>query len=1082
MAATPIVQHTICKYETYAIINDNEKIPMNPRYLLPILKADERLIRSYDGDVIESVLDQTYFTLGDQDFKVSIEVVEKEVTADDFFNNYILPNGNYKNVEDLMKLISIASCSKGLLLSVYYMLYYSDEQEIINLSFLDKINTMNECDLYDIVLNTMEELVLLENPIKYQDYIPTIEVDQMDLYNPNGDRQDAYHYDGETLGDVIPINVATNVFSYKNTYTFESNTLYFDEWKDLKIEASDIESEILDVDKADNLISSYEVSESSQVSGEPLKWKIVIRNGIDSIGKAYGYWNKTGIRGSSVDNYLTTKEETVLWGIIGRYKQYFDDVNSTVTLDGKLMTITKDGTIINNTDNLTIIIPAGTPFAFKHRFYTVDKSWHSSERIVFDNRDEFYYLPAEIKIPPHNSWKMPNGDNSSSYYRYEPDSDAYVAYINNGTYSIKEHFNAGSFAHNNSFITFYVERSDRWWSEYENDFELGSMTDLGYCVDGNNNEIDTKRAIRINKDAKMRALTFYPGGIFGTNGYIKNNTRYTKVLIPELTINAVGMKMIKLTGYRVVDYVITTVVQTAVKVYNVIKNALKAAWDWFTGLFTKEETVESVEYVTETVETHETRTEPFYYTQQQTLYHTIKIRNIVLDANDIYYFGGVFTDENGETVTISDFSTCTLSLGQSDIVVIPAITDEDRNKIKNSLKVDNNGIHIPVKLSVTNGMVATKEADFGVDEDKKPVLLKLGDLSPSNLYTQLCFYTNAEWTYNSKHYYGYGKFHINIDNNANMNEILLLINDLYTPSSIYDPICKFVKSANATFVSSIKFERTNTVIDSVNTGNGQSAELPVLFLDAVTKQADDSGDYELYIQNNKVTLGPANCAMSKSGNISIKNRYKLTLTLNENFISRIGSEAAKNNLLKVTNNSNIHNGFVWNHTTNETVVANTLYHINLFSYVIDSFIIKINKPNTTSSDYSTIADDAMFLFDGAEISIVVKTTDDVKSPYTYDATTNIVNGVLTAYNGGYWESNIVMNANGENDNKSLMKYKLSMQVANDNVDSDVNLTAEQKAETKNNMQPVLYGKIPTVYDLYYYNGNIYNGITNKVDE
>jgi len=124
----------------------------------------------------------------------------------------------------------------------------------------------------------------------------------------------------------------------------------------------------------------------------------------------------------------------------------------------------------------------------------------------------------------------------------------------------------------------------------------------------------------------------------------------------------------------------------------------------------------------------------------------------------------------------------------------------------------------------------------------------------------------------------------------------------------------------------------------------------------------------------------------------------------------------------------------------------------------------------------------MFLFDGAEISIVVKTTDNVKPPYDYDTTTDIVNGVLTAYNGGYWNSNIVLNANGENDNKSLMKYKLSMQVANDNVDSDANLTAEQKAETKNNMQPVLYGKIPTAYDLYYYNGNIYNGITNKVDE
>ena len=1082
MAATPIVQHTICKYETYAIINDNEKIPMNPRYLLPILKADERLIRSYDGDVIESVLDQTYFTLGDQDFKVSIEVVEKEVTSDDFFNNYILPNGNYKNVEDLMKLISIASCSKGLLLSVYYMLYYSDEQEIINLSFLDNINTMNECDLYDIVLNTMEKLVLLENPIKYQDYIPTIEVDQMDLYNPNGDRQDAYHYDGETLGDAIPINIATNVQSYKNTYTFESNIIYFDEWKDLQVEASDIESEILGVDKTAGLIDYYEPSETSQLSGETTKWKIVIRNGINSDGIAYGYWNKTGIRGNSSDNYLS-KEKS--YGLFGKSIQYFDDLISTVALDGKLMTITKDGTIINNTDNLTIIIPAGTLFAFKHRFYTIDDGWFTSGRMLFDNRDKFYSLPAEIKIPPHNSWKMPNGDNSSTYYSRNNGNvliSKYTEYVTNGTYEVKEHFNAGSFVHNDTPTVFYVERSDRWWSEYENDFELGSMTDLGYYVDENNNESDTKRKIRINKDAKMRALTFYPGGIFGTNGYIKNNTRYTKVLIPELTINAVGIKMIKLTGYKVVDYVITTVVQTAVKVYNVIKNALKAAWDWFTGLFTKEETVESVEYVTETVETHETRREPFYYTQQQTLYHTIKIKNIILDANDIYYFGGEFKDEYGNTVMLSDYSTCTLSIGQSDIVIIPAITDEDRNKIKYSLKVDNNGMHIPVKLSVTNGMVATKEADFGIDEDKKPVLFTLGDFSPGNLYSKLYFYTNAEWTYNSKHYYGYGKFHINIDDNGNIDEVLSLINDLYTPSSIYDPICKFVKSANATFVSSIKFERTNTVIDSVNTGNGRSAELPVLFLDAVTKQTDDSGDYDLYIQNNKVTLGPANCAMSKSGNISIKNRYKLTLTLNENFIARIGSEAAKNNLLKVTSNSNIHNGFVWNHTTNETVVANTLYHINLFSYVIDSFVIKINKPNTTSSDYSAIADDAMFLFDGAEISIVVKTTDNVKPPYDYDTTTDIVNGVLTAYNGGYWNSNIVLNANGENDNKSLMKYKLSMQVANDNVDSDANLTAEQKAETKNNMQPVLYGKIPTAYDLYYYNGNIYNGITNKVDE
>ena len=1040
MSATPIVQHTLCKYETYAIINNNVRIPMNPRYLTPLLKDDNRLITSYTSDVIESVMDKEYARIGDLEFTISIEVVEKEVSAKDFLDQYIIPRGNYKNVEDLTKLISIASCSKGLLLSVYYMLYYADDDDIIDLSFLDNIDSMNEADLYNVVLNTMENLYLEENPIKYEDYIPTIEVDEMDVYSPHGD-SDTYKYNSN---DELIIGTH-ETSTYRNTIDLNTTDLTYKGIVKDEIVYDDVEINVFKKDKDANLISSY-IATDFDSDNNPTRWTITINNGMSSNGNAFGYWNKTRVNTGNAYNY--TKQHILF------KDYYYDEYDNYSDTIGKLMTITKDGVIRNNTTDLTIILPAGTRFMYKYRFKGTNTN------------DDTYEIPYEVKIEPGDVWKMPNGLGETSNYesRYDSILNLVTMAIMSGQ---PKEWACGSFEHSDSAagvrMTIYVERvSRKWWSEYKEDLELGNIR---YTYDESLYTNESRNIpFSINNIQKTKALTFYAGSTFGGSGYIKNNTELTKIHFDEIILNAEGMKLIQVTKNKVIDVIITKVVEIAYTVFKTIQTIVTGIFNWFKGLFTKEETVATTEYRTETITETEQRTVTYTEYERNLIHHTIIIRNIDILPGEMYRFGATYTDNSGKQFNFDEYSTCTISFvnhsgfGESavstyDFTVQPA---SDSIGVNNTVLVQDAKIKINSILTLTPDMFTTSASGFGYTDDKKKVYVH-----KSGSTYLVDFYTNMYWSVDGASHNAIVQWQKSITKKK--------YDQLTSATSNgTDPLSKMFyfssSNGNNSYIKSLSFRKNPAAeIESVNKHDGKVSNVTDVRLLPVWNNSTAS--YDFTIQTNKIIVSPANTAFSSTGNISITNKYILDIYLKDTFIKKIGNLAARDLIIPIKQDA-IDTGFVWDNATNETVVDNVLYHINNAYSIINNLKIKFGKPDGISDDllsgfinfvrwffgaeisnFNTIKSDVMFMLENTDIHIYVPEFSNTK-PYVTTTFVDIITPSMRENNCFSW-------------NTTSTEVLANTDIAHCNVYTP---TAATPAKL---VTPI------TEYELYYYNGSIY---------
>lgn len=180
--AEPIKQHLVESWDIYSIVygsgNSKEKIPLNPRYLIPLLKNDKTAIASYSGP-IEQTYETNYASYGDLKYTLTIEVIENEMSLSDFIEKVLLKKYSVNNHSTIQKLLSLSACTKSLILSVIYLLYVSDDDNILfDLSELDNIS-----ELYKYTLNKLNSMMVEENPVKLAaaNYIPKIESEDFDF-------------------------------------------------------------------------------------------------------------------------------------------------------------------------------------------------------------------------------------------------------------------------------------------------------------------------------------------------------------------------------------------------------------------------------------------------------------------------------------------------------------------------------------------------------------------------------------------------------------------------------------------------------------------------------------------------------------------------------------------------------------------------------------------------------------------------------------------------------------------------------------------------------------------------------------
>ena len=125
--ATVVETESTKYFYIYEISCDGVVIPFNPKYLISYLLNDKLLLQSYSGDVYESVRG-TWGTLGTGDqtiqFSLTLEVNTIRLSIseliDAIYNNY-----NFNSIENVRKLILLAACSKAMLISLLYLIFYN---------------------------------------------------------------------------------------------------------------------------------------------------------------------------------------------------------------------------------------------------------------------------------------------------------------------------------------------------------------------------------------------------------------------------------------------------------------------------------------------------------------------------------------------------------------------------------------------------------------------------------------------------------------------------------------------------------------------------------------------------------------------------------------------------------------------------------------------------------------------------------------------------------------------------------------------------------------------------------------------
>jgi len=312
--ATPIKQHTIETYNIYSIVYGNDestrtKIPMDPRYLIPLLKNDERLIAAYRDDITKSIENYQYASIGELNLTLTVNVVDNEMSIEDFINNVLFTRYDYDNYDSIVKLLSIAACTKALLLSTLFVLYYGDytaNEDLINLKFLDYIEDDKEFSLYNYILTQLNSLLTTVNPVQAADYIPTIEVTEIDNFTSS-----SLEKFGCELSNCVYVNQPS---VYSNLKTLEGNHVYIEEITNVTATKQREFKEMFTLDIYYKNISSIEDT------SEPDTWNV-----------------------------------------------YLNDFPTAL-----LMSLYKNS-ITNNTKNLTFIFPKGFKYKYQHGLFKDDR-------------------------------------------------------------------------------------------------------------------------------------------------------------------------------------------------------------------------------------------------------------------------------------------------------------------------------------------------------------------------------------------------------------------------------------------------------------------------------------------------------------------------------------------------------------------------------------------------------------------------------------------------------------------------------------------------------------------------------------
>lgn len=188
--AEPIDQNTIQTYDTYTIKIDNDRdhdIPLNAFYLVPYLKNDNNEKSKYSNSNIIPIKNKTYFTLGDLNFDVTINVEDHLMTADEFVNRVLFVKyPSIRDHEKITRLLSILPCTKAIYLGVLCILLnsgeYQDDGEdpiLDRMQFLADLRDLKQIDVYNFVLDELLKMINNKNPINAEDYYPKIEYEQL---------------------------------------------------------------------------------------------------------------------------------------------------------------------------------------------------------------------------------------------------------------------------------------------------------------------------------------------------------------------------------------------------------------------------------------------------------------------------------------------------------------------------------------------------------------------------------------------------------------------------------------------------------------------------------------------------------------------------------------------------------------------------------------------------------------------------------------------------------------------------------------------------------------------------------------
>ena len=214
--ATKVEPESTKYFYVYEISCDGVIIPFNPNYLISYLVNDKVLLESYSGNVYQTVT-KTYAALGNREleFSLTLKVNTVKITAKELID-IIYRNYDFDSIEDVKKLIIIASCSKAMLVSMLYLIFFN----LINKTDLEHISSLTYEDLYEFVLNMLKHSCLTENPLdtNFESYIDELNRAECEFTDS----------DDKTVEYECVLNYDVNPNTYKNVVKIKGTSISYD--------------------------------------------------------------------------------------------------------------------------------------------------------------------------------------------------------------------------------------------------------------------------------------------------------------------------------------------------------------------------------------------------------------------------------------------------------------------------------------------------------------------------------------------------------------------------------------------------------------------------------------------------------------------------------------------------------------------------------------------------------------------------------------------------------------------------------------------------------------------------------------